>query len=345
MKTNEKKLTEFSPGGGCGCKIDQKTLIDIIPKLTKSSNNLIVDFSMFDDAAIYKINKKESIVTTTDFFMPIVDKAYDFGKISAANAISDIYAMGGKPLLALAIVAMPFEKINSKDVKNILKGGNEICRKADIVIAGGHTINSSEPIYGLSVTGLINSKNIVKNSNAKHDDVIFLTKPLGVGILASALKKNCLSTRDYKCLIKNTTKLNKVGYKLSQKNLISSMTDITGFGLIGHLKEMSVSSKKSAIIYSNELPLLNNVRKYIKMNCLTSASKKNWEFSKNMVYNNISNELKDIVSDPQTSGGLLFSCSKKNIKKVFNILKKNGFKDATIIGEFKNDKKPKIIFS
>ena len=345
MKTDKKKLTEFSPGGGCGCKIDQKTLIDIIPKLIKSSNNLIVDFSMFDDAAVYKINKKESIVTTTDFFMPIVDRAYDFGKISAANAISDIYAMGGKPLLALAIVAMPFEKINSKDVKNILKGGNEICRKADIIIAGGHTINSSEPIYGLSVTGLINSKKIVKNSNAQHNDVIFLTKPLGVGILASALKKNCLTTRDYNCLIKNTTKLNKVGYELSQKNLISSMTDITGFGLVGHLKEMCVSSKKSAIIYSHELPLLNNVRKYIKLNCLTSASKKNWEFAKNIVHYNITDELRNIVSDPQTSGGLLFSCSKKNIKNVFDILKKNEFKDSAIIGEFKNEKKPKIIFS
>ncbi len=345
MKTDKKKLTEFSPGGGCGCKIDQKTLIDIIPKLIKSSNNLIVDFSMFDDAAVYKINKKESIVTTTDFFMPIVDRAYDFGKISAANAISDIYAMGGKPLLALAIVAMPFEQINSKDVKNILKGGNEICRKADIIIAGGHTINSSEPIYGLSVTGLINSKKIVKNSNAQHNDVIFLTKPLGVGILASALKKNCLTTRDYNCLIKNTTKLNKVGYELSQKNLISSMTDITGFGLVGHLKEMCVSSKKSAIIYSHELPLLNNVRKYIKLNCLTSASKKNWEFAKNIVHYNITDELRNIVSDPQTSGGLLFSCSKKNIKNVFDILKKNEFKDSAIIGEFKNEKKPKIIFS
>tara|TARA_E500000178_G_scaffold356289_1_gene433003 strand:- start:7607 stop:8653 length:1047 start_codon:yes stop_codon:yes gene_type:complete len=344
-KMRNRKLTEFSFGGGCGCKIDQKTLVNLIPKFKNFSKKLIVDFSMSDDAAVYKLNKKQSIVGTTDFFMPIVDKAYDFGKISAANAISDLYAMGAKPLYALAIVAMPFEKINLKEIKEILKGGNKICEEADIVIAGGHTINSSEPIYGLSVTGIINSKDVKKNSTAKDKDFIFLTKPLGVGILSTAFKKNILNTKDYKLLISSTTKLNKVGYELSKKKLISSMTDVTGFGLIGHLKEMCVASKKSAIIYKKDIPLFQNIKKYIKMGMLTSAAKKNWDNSKNVVENNnnISEELKNIISDPQTSGGLLFSCSRKNLKEVIDILKHDNLY-AKVIGEFKNEKKTQIKF-
>lgn len=339
-------LVDFSSGGGCGCKVPPKLLKKLLNKYKNSfvDKNLLVGNSGSDDAAVYKINNRQAIVATTDFFTPIVNNPKEFGKIAAANAISDIYAMGAKPIFALAILSIPSNKIPVKVVRKILSGGKQVCKSAGIEIVGGHTIESSELIYGLSVIGIVDKKKIITNSNAKHKDDIIITKPLGVGIISSTIKKNCVEKKQYKLLISNCTKLNNPGHILNNQGLINSMTDITGFGLIGHLKEMCQGSNKKAIINYNLIPKIEGVISLINKNFYTGASERNWLYVKDLIdiKSKLNNMIKIILSDPQTSGGLLISCKKTNTSKVLNFLKNNNFKESAVIGEF-IEKKPTIL--
>ncbi len=331
------KLTEFSKGGGCGCKIPPDILENLLKNLPgKLSKKLLISNSKSDDAAVYKINKKKAIVATTDFFMPIVDDPFDFGAIAATNALSDIYAMGAKPLFALAIVAMPINKIEVKIIKKIIEGGQETCKKANLMVAGGHTIESSEPIYGLAVVGEVKIKNLKTNCNAHVDEDIILTKPLGTGILSTALKRYKKDKILYKELIKNCTKLNDIGIILGEKKYISAITDVTGFGLLGHLKEVCEASNVSATIFLKNLPKLRGVSKLIDDSVYTAASGKNWKSYRNFVKNNKELKKNDriILTDPQTSGGLLISCKKNKSEKIVELLKKNKYSSAKIIGSF-----------
>ena len=337
------KLTDLTSGGGCGCKVPQNILSKIVrkSKILKFPQNLLVGNENSDDAAVYKISKSKSIVASTDFFTPIVDNPIHFGKIAATNALSDLYAMGSKPLFALEILAAPLDKIPINEIKKISHGGSKVCSKAGIIVAGGHTIKSKELIYGLVALGEIENTKIVKNSGAKHGDQIILTKPLGIGILSAGLKKNCITKKQYKKLINITTELNKCGSLLASKKLVTCMTDITGFGLIGHLKEMCISSRKSAVIRFKKIPVLEEALILIEKNIFTGASKTNWNNSEIAIKNStkLSEKQKIIVSDPQTSGGLLISVSKKNLKQTLNILNKFNMFEPAIIGEFKNGNK------
>lgn len=336
------KLTKFSTGGGCGCKVSPDILkqildsndVKLIPK------NLIVGIANSDDAAVYRINKKKAIVATTDFFMPIVNDPTEFGKISATNALSDLYAMGAKPLFALAVVAMPIKKISLDIIKKIISGGESVCNNIGIPVAGGHTIESSEPIYGLVAIGLIDTKEIKTNSEAKNKDDLILTKPIGSGILSTAIKKNMASRKQYNELIESCTKLNDAGIYLSKKNLVSSMTDVTGFGLLGHLKEICLASKKKAKIQYKKIPKFDRIEKLVNNKIFTSASSRNWESYKKYISKNSKIEINKriILSDPQTSGGLLISCKKKNSKKILRYLKNRNFKFSSIIGSLENGK-------
>ena len=336
------KLTEFSTGGGCGCKVSPEVLKKLLnsERIKLLPKDLIVGLTNSDDAAVYKIDKERAIVATTDFFMPIVNNPSEFGEISATNALSDLYAMGAKPLFALAIVAMPIKKISLNIIKKIISGGEKICKNAGIPIAGGHTIESSEPIYGLVAIGIIKIREIKTNSKAEHEDDLILTKPIGTGILSTAIKKDIASKEQYNELIKSCTKLNDVGIYLSEKNLVSSMTDVTGFGLLGHLKEICLASKKKAIIQYKKIPIFEGTEKLVDNKIFTGASSRNWNSYKKYISKNSKVEQikKIILSDPQTSGGLLLSCKKQNSKKILKILKSRRFKSSTIIGSIKNGK-------
>ena len=333
-----KRLTEFSPSGGCGCKVSSSVLKKLLKPIKQTkSKKYKVSFNLSDDAAVYELEKNKNIVSTVDFFAPIVDEPLDFGKISATNAISDIYAMGGKPLFALSILGIPRDNIKVEDIKKILQGASETCADANIYIMGGHTIELNEPIFGLCVIGEINNGKIITNKNAKYDDIIILTKPLGVGIYSAALKKKLLLSHDYNELIETTTLLNKPGNKLSELFTLNAMTDVTGFGLIGHLNEVCTASNVEATLYTKSIPKLENVDKYMKMNAITGASKKNYNNFRDKVkyHSSVSSEMKSIICDPQTSGGLLIFAPKTNSENILMYLKRNGFRKADVIGEIK----------
>ncbi|MBD0333515.1 MAG: selenide, water dikinase SelD, partial [Chitinophagaceae bacterium] len=254
MAEEKVRLTQFSKGGGCGCKIAPSVLQQIV----QTQNNypfsqLIVGNESNDDAAVYQINDETAIISTTDFFLPIVDDAYEFGRIAAANAISDVYAMGGTPLMAIAIFGWPVEKLSAELAQQVLQGGRDICREANIPLAGGHTIDSHDPIFGLSVTGIVALRNLKKNNTAQPGDILFLTKPLGTGILSTALKKGLLQPEHYEQLIKQLTLLNKIGAELANFDSVHSMTDVTGFGLLGHLIEMAEASGVSVELHYNNI--------------------------------------------------------------------------------------------
>ncbi len=339
MKINDRniKLTSLSSGGGCGCKIPP----NILKKITNSFVNLplpkefLVGINSSDDAAVYKIDDEKALVFTTDFFMPIVDDPFDFGKIAATNAISDIYAMGGNPLMALAIVAMPVNKLSTEIINKILEGGKVICEEAGISIVGGHSIKALEPIYGLAVLGIVHPSKIKKNNNAKIGDKLILSKPLGIGILTSALKKNKLNVSDYNNLINSTTKLNKPGKDLANIKEVNSLTDVTGFGLLGHSREIAFGSKKRIRLFLNEIPFLPNTKNYAAKGFGTAAAISNWETYKFDIELNkeLTEVEKNLICDPQTSGGLLVSCNSSVTKKVLTIFQNHGFKDSKVIGE------------
>jgi len=332
------RLTSLSHGGGCGCKIAPGVLSDILKAspIRQIPAALLAGSDNNEDAAVYQINEHQAIVATTDFFMPIVDDPYQFGRIAATNAISDIYAMGAQPLFALALLGMPINVLPLEVIQQITAGGESVCAEAGIMIAGGHSIDTVEPIYGLVAIGIVDPKKLKRNSGAKLGDSIILSKPLGVGILSAALKKEQLSDAAYQEMIALTTKLNKPGLALSQLDSVHALTDVTGFGLAGHLLELCRGAKLSAQIQWDSIPFVAESVKLVKEGIYTGASPRNWlGYGHEVAMNSHSDDWqKNLLSDPQTSGGLLISCSPEATNQVLEILRLDGFSDAQIIGRF-----------
>ncbi len=330
------RLTSLSHGGGCGCKIAPGVLSEIL----KNSSNLpipkelLVGIETADDAAVYLLNESQALIATTDFFMPIVDDPYDFGRIAATNAISDVYAMGGTPIMALALVAMPINVLPLETIGAILRGGQDVCRDAGIPIAGGHTIDSVEPIYGLVVLGLVHPSRVKKNSGARAGDVLILGKPLGIGILSAALKKDALSPEGYARMIAVTTQLNKPGIALAQMDGVHALTDITGFGLLGHGLELARGAKLKMQLQMDRIPLLPGVLELAAQGMVTGASGRNWDSygAEVSLPAGLSPAHKALLSDPQTSGGLLVSCSPDIADQVLACFHSQGFGEARTIG-------------
>jgi selenide,water dikinase len=340
------RLTQFSHGGGCGCKIAPGVLEQILAKSAPGlvPKELLVGIETADDAAVYQINEHQAIVATTDFFMPIVDDPFDFGAIAATNAISDVYAMGGQPLFALALVGMPVNQLPLEVIRKILEGGESVCARARIPIAGGHTIDSVEPIYGLVAIGLVDPKNLKRNAGAKAGDKLILGKPLGVGIYSAALKKGKLDDAGYKAMIEATTKLNTPGTKLGTLAGVHALTDVTGFGLLGHLLEIAKGSKLAARIEWNSLPVLPGALDFAREGILTGASGRNWTGygDKVSLASTLGESQKALLTDPQTSGGLLVACAPESCDEVLSIFRAEGFAGATIIGEMESGE-PRVV--
>ena len=331
------RLTSLSHGGGCGCKIAPGVLSEIL-KGTKSMlipPELLVGIETADDAAVYKLNDEQALIATTDFFMPIVDDPFDFGRIAATNAISDVYAMGGTPIMALALVGMPINVLPLETIGLILKGGESICAEAGIPIAGGHTIDSVEPIYGLVVLGLVHPSKVKRNADAKVGDMLVLGKPIGVGVLSAALKKDKLDAEGYAQMIANTTKLNKPGAALAAMDGVHALTDITGFGLAGHTLELARGAKLGVQIEWAKVPLLAGVQALAEQGMVTGASERNWDgYGTDITLPaGFSDVGKALLTDPQTSGGLLVSCSPESVDAVLALFKKQGFETAAVIGK------------
>ncbi len=335
------RLTQLSHGGGCGCKIAPAVLRDILSGTPFGSNlaaaypDLLVGIEHGDDAAVYRLNDEQAIVATTDFFMPIVDDPFDFGRIAATNALSDVYAMGGRPLFALAIVGMPIGKMSNDVIRQILAGGESVCKIAGIPIAGGHSIDAPEPIYGLVGIGVVDPRKVKQNGNGQAGDSLILGKPLGVGIYSAALKKGVLSADQYASMIAATTQLNTAGTDLGDLADVHAMTDITGFGVLGHLLEITRASKLSARIELGRLPLLPGVGDLAREGHITGASERNWESygSEVQFADGIPDWQRALLTDPQTSGGLLVSCAPAARDAVFDIFRRHGFEHAMEIGQ------------
>ena len=331
------RLTSLSHGGGCGCKIAPGVLSEILKSTTAMPipPQLLVGIETADDAAVYQLNDEQALIATTDFFMPIVDDPFDFGRIAATNAISDVYAMGGTPIMALALVGMPISVLSPETIGKILDGGQSVCRAAGIPIAGGHTIDSVEPIYGLVVLGLVHPKRIKRNADARVGDRLVLGKPLGVGVLSAALKKNALSPEGYAQMIANTTQLNTPGAELSALPGVHAMTDVTGFGLAGHALEMARGSSHSVQLHMHQIPLLPNVRDLVEQGMLTGASGRNWSAYGHEIELATTCNATDqaLLSDPQTSGGLLVACAPEAVTDVLALFHKHGFAHAAEVGE------------
>jgi selenide, water dikinase len=305
MITPDIKLTQFSPGAGCGCKISSADLHEIIRQVGKvHADHLLVGCETRDDAAVYDIGEGQAIISTTDFFTPIVDDPWDFGRIAAANAISDVYAMGGKPLMAISILGWPLAKLPAAMAGRVIDGAMDVCKDAGIPLAGGHSIDISDPVFGLSVTGMVKKSNIRQNNTAKADCRLFLTKPLGIGILSTATKKNFLDTCDYLNSVSWMTRLNSAGADLGSMECVRAMTDVTGFGLLGHLLEMCEGSGLAAQILFDKVPVLEGVKSYIERNCIPGGTYRNWK-SYGTKVSEMTEFQKLILADPQTSGGLL----------------------------------------
>ena len=336
MSTEAIKLTSFSHGGGCGCKIAPGVLSEILKNSSgfPVPKELMVGIETADDAAVYKLNDEQALIATTDFFMPIVDDPFDFGRIAATNAISDVYAMGGTPIMALALVGMPINKLPIETIGQIIKGGESICAEAGIPIAGGHTIDSVEPIYGLVVLGLVHPSKVKRNADAKAGDVLVLGKPLGVGVLSAALKKDKLDAAGYQAMIANTTKLNKPGKALSEMAGVHALTDVTGFGLLGHLLELARGAKLAAHLEMAKIPLLPGVEQLAHDGYFTGASGRNWEaYGKDVELSpSVSQAQHMLLTDPQTSGGLLVSCDAGSVDEVLALFRREGFGEAAVIG-------------
>ena len=331
------RLTQLSHGGGCGCKIApailQKILAGSAPGILPPQ--LLVGTETSDDAAVYQINPQQAIVATTDFFMPIVDDPHDFGRIAATNAISDVYAMGGTPLFALALVGMPVNVLPLETIGKILQGGEDVCRAAGIPIAGGHTIDSVEPIYGLVAIGIVNPAHLKRNADARAGYKLILGKPLGVGVYSAALKKDQLHGSDYDAMIAATTQLNTPGPLLACLDGVHAVTDVTGFGLAGHLLEVCKGSRLRARVNFADLPLLPRAREFVEAGYLTGASGRNWASYGEAVRlaEGLDATARTLLTDPQTSGGLLVSCSPDTVTEVLSLFLQHGFSQVSVIGE------------
>ena len=330
------RLTRFSHGGGCGCKIAPGVLREILARRAGGAlpSDLLVGIETSDDAAVYRIDAQRAIVATTDFFMPIVDDAYDFGAIAATNAISDVYAMGGTPLFALALLAMPVNELPVETIRRIVAGGEAACAKAGIPVAGGHTIDSVEPIYGLAVIGQVHPDAVKRNAGAHAGDVLILGKPLGVGLYSAALKKDRLSDAGYHALLATATQLNTPGIALGRQDGVHAMTDVTGFGLLGHLLEVCRASGVGAAIDFVRIPLLPDALDFARQGFITGASARNFEgYCDEVSFAASRNEIeRAVLTDPQTSGGLLVACAPQSVDTVLAIFRDEGFARATVIG-------------
>jgi len=330
------KLTSFSHGGGCGCKIAPGVLSEILKNSTgfPVPKELMVGIETADDAAVYWLNEEQALIATTDFFMPIVDDPFDFGRIAATNAISDVYAMGGTPIMALALVGMPINKLPLETIGQIIRGGETMCAEAGIPIAGGHTIDSVEPIYGLVVLGLVHPSKVKRNADARAGDVLVLGKPLGVGVLSAALKKGVLDAQGYAAMIANTTKLNKPGKALSEMEGVHALTDVTGFGLLGHLLELARGAGLTAQLDMADIPLLPGVEQLARDGYFTGASGRNWDAYAHDVTlaAAVTPAQQALLTDPQTSGGLLVSCDPGSVEAVLALFAAGGFDSAAVIG-------------
>ena len=312
-------------------------LNDILSKLPPQAANpaLLIGHETGDDAAVFKINDEQAVVATTDFFMPIVDDPYDYGRIAATNALSDVYAVGGTPIMALAIAAMPMNQMPPDMVQKILSGGAQVCADAGVPVAGGHTIDAVEPIYGLAVVGLVHPDRIKRNCEANAGDDLVLGKALGVGILGAAMNKDELDSEGYRQMVDTATKLNAVGAELAKLQGVHALTDVTGFGLVGHLFEICQGSNVTAKVDWNELPILPAATDYAERGYNTGAAGRNWQsFGQNVTLpDNLSDWQKNILADPQTSGGLMLSCAPERTNDVLELFRVNGFADVTVIGK------------
>jgi len=328
------RLTEFSHGGGCGCKIAPAVLSEILAAapIRGIPKELLVGTETADDAAVYKLNDTQALVATTDFFTPVVDDPYDFGRIAATNAISDVYAMGARPIMALALVGMPLEKLPVSVIRRVLEGGESVCAAAGIPIAGGHSIDTLEPIYGLVALGLVHPDKVKRNSSARAGDKLILGKPLGIGVLSAALKKGKLSESGYRQMIEWTTRLNTPGEALADMPGVHALTDVTGFGLAGHLLEICRGSRLSAEVNFSAIPVIAEALDWVKQGVATGASERNWKGYGHEVQFSGEDWKRKLLSDPQTSGGLLVACAAEAENSVLEIFSNKGFAEARVIG-------------
>ena len=331
------RLTEFSHGGGCGCKIAPGVLRELLAKSSPGllPNDLLVGIETSDDAAVYRLNDRQAIVATTDFFMPIVDDPFAFGAIAATNALSDIYAMGATPLFALALVAMPLERLPLATIRAILAGGEATCARAGVPLAGGHTIDSVEPIYGLVAIGTVDPAKIKRNVGARPGDMLVLGKPLGIGICGAALKKRQLGEAQYAAMLAQATQLNTPGIALGGLEGVHALTDVTGFGLLGHLLEICRGSGVGARLRFDRVPLLPGVLELARAGMITGGSGRNWAgYGTEVVWRADGDAVTQaLLSDPQTSGGLLAACAPSAVEEVLAVFGREGFAHAAVIGE------------
>ncbi len=330
------RLTSLAHGGGCGCKLAPSVLQELLAGHTQAKvfAPLLVGAETSDDAAVWQLDDNTCIIATTDFFMPVVDDPRDFGRIAATNAISDVYAMGGKPIFALAILGMPLGKLPVETVRGILEGGASICAEAGIPVAGGHSIDAPEPIYGLAVIGTCKPEHVRRNTGAKPGDALILTKAIGVGIYSAALKKGILSGEQYAEMVATTTLLNKVGSELAPDQDVHAVTDVTGFGLLGHAAELARGSNASIVIDADRVTLLSAARELAEAGHVTGASHRNWESYGASVRlpAGLPAWKQHLLTDPQTSGGLLISCTASAARRILDQIHAAGYPAASIIG-------------
>jgi selenide, water dikinase len=330
------RLTSLAHGGGCGCKLAPSVLQQLLSHQPAAAayKQLLVGLDTADDAAVWQLDEQTCIVATTDFFMPMVDDPFDFGRIAAANAISDVYAMGARPLLALAILGIPIDKLPAEMVREILRGGASVCAQASIPVAGGHSIDCPEPVYGLAVIGSCRPEHVRRNGDVRPGDALILTKPVGVGIYSAAIKKGTLSPGAYAELLATTTLLNRVGAELATDGDVHAMTDITGFGLLGHALEMARASQLTLNIETADLPVLSQAAELAKAGCVTGASERNWASYGRDVDLPTGYALwrRHLLTDPQTSGGLLLACAPQRAAGITAAIQKSGYPAARIIG-------------
>jgi selenide, water dikinase len=326
------KLTQYSHGAGCGCKISPKVLDEILRSniAMPDNNRLLVGNHSKDDAAVYDLGNDTAIISTTDFFMPIVDDPYQFGRIASANAISDVYAMGGKPILAIAILGWPINTLPAEVANKVIEGSRSICAEAGIPLAGGHSIDSPEPIFGLAVNGLVPIKNLKQNNTAKEGNLLFLTKPLGVGILTTAEKKGILQPGHEGLAARQMMQLNKIGEQLGAVAGVTAITDVTGFGLLGHLVEMAEGSGLSAKLDFETIPqIIDTLAEYVTAKSVPGGTGRNWDSYGHKI-GELNDYQKALLADPQTSGGLLFAVEEQAVAEIQELLRQNGLENFTM---------------
>jgi selenide,water dikinase len=330
------RLTSLAHGGGCGCKLAPSVLQELLANQPAAApfRQLLVGVETGDDAAVWQINDSTCVVATTDFFMPVVDDPFDFGRIAATNAISDIYAMGATPIMALAILGMPLSKIAMEDVRKIIAGGNSVCAEAGIPVAGGHSIDAPEPIYGLAVIGICHPDQVRRNADAKPGDALILTKAIGVGVYSAAIKKGDLSGEGYAEMLASTTQLNRIGSALADDKAVHAITDVTGFGLLGHALELARGSKLTVTLKAGEVPLFTQAAELAQRGYITGASTRNWASYGDAIRlpKNLPDWQRDLLVDPQTSGGLLISCAADRAQAIGETIQRAGYSAARIIG-------------